>query len=97
MLLNYSYPGNIREMENIITKLYVFKEEQVEKTDLPAELNQSNEEKPFNIEYVEKEHIERVLTIFKGNRTKSAQAIGWSYNTLNNKVKKYKLGYLIKE
>ena len=42
MLLNYSYPGNIREMENIITKLYVFKEEQVEKTDLPAELNQSN-------------------------------------------------------
>ena len=45
---------------------------------------------------MEKEHIERVLAIFKGNRTKSAQAIGWSYNTLNNKVKKYKLGYLIK-
>lgn len=97
MLFNYSYPGNIREMENIITKLYIFNEEQVEKTDLPLELNQSNEEKPFNIEYVEKEHIERVLTIFKGNRTKSAQAIGWSYNTLNSKVKKYKLGYLIRE
>jgi DNA-binding protein Fis len=50
-------------------------------------INQKNEEKPLNIEHVEKEHRERVLTIFKGNRTKSAQAIGWFYNTLNNKVK----------
>tara|TARA_B110000285_G_C15142247_1_gene631741 strand:- start:8118 stop:9554 length:1437 start_codon:yes stop_codon:yes gene_type:complete len=97
MLVDYTYPGNIREMENIITKLYVFNEEQVEKTDLPAELNQSNDEKPLNIEHVEKEHIERVLQIFNGNRSKSAEAIGWAYNTLNNKVKKYKLGYLIKD
>ena len=97
MLVNYSYPGNIREMENIITKLYVFNEENVEKTDLPIELNQSNEQKPLNMEYVEKEHIERVLKVFNGNRSKSAKAIGWSYNTLNSKVKKFKLGYLIKD
>lgn len=97
ILLDYTYPGNIREMENIITKLYVFNEDQVEKTDLPKELNQSNEEKPLNIEYVEKEHIERVLKIFNGNRSKSAKAIGWSYNTLNNKLKKFNLSYLIKE
>ena len=45
ILLDYTYPGNIREMENIITKLYVFNEDQVEKTDLPKELSQSNEEK----------------------------------------------------
>ena len=75
----------------------MFNEEQVEKTDLPAELNQSNDEKPLNIEYVEKEHIERVLKVFHGNRSKSAEAIGWAYNTLNNKIKKYKLGYLIKD
>lgn len=97
ILVNYTYPGNIREMQNIITKLYVFNEEQVEKKDLPAELNQSNEEKPLNMEYVEKEHIERVLKVFHGNRSKSAEAIGWAYNTLNSKVKKYKLGYLIRE
>ena len=96
-LVNYTYPGNIREMENIITKLYVFNEEKVEKTDLPIELNQSNEQKPLNMEYVEKEHIERVLKVFNGNRSKSAEAIGWAYNTLNNKVKKYNLNYLIKE
>mgnify|MGYP006097070463 CR=1 FL=1 len=84
-------------MENIITKLYVFNEEQVEKTDLPIEINQSNVEKPLNIEHVEKEHIERVLQIFKGNRSKSAEAIGWAYNKLNNKVKKYNLGHFARE
>ena len=54
-------------------------------------------EKPLNIEHVEKEHIERVLQIFKGNRSKSAEAIGWAYNKLNNKVKKYNLGHFIRE
>ena len=48
------------------------------------------------MEYIEKEHIERVLQIFKGNRTKAAKAIGWSYNTLNSKIKKYELNYFIK-
>ena len=95
-LVNYTYPGNIREMDNIITKLYVFNEEKVEQSDLPNELNQKNEERPLNIEYIEKEHIERVLQIFKGNRTKAAKAIGWSYNTLNSKIKKYELNYFIK-
>ena len=59
----------------------------MDKNDLPSELNQKNEDKPLNIEHIEKEHIERMLRIFKGNRTKSAQAIGWSYNTLNNRLR----------
>ena len=34
-LIRYHYPGNIREMENIIESLYVFAEDQVNMADLP--------------------------------------------------------------
>ena len=38
-----------------------------------------------------KEHIKKVLTHFKGNKRQSAIAIGWTINTLNSKIERYKL------
>jgi transcriptional regulator with PAS, ATPase and Fis domain len=35
ILLNYPYPGNVRELENIISRLYVFNEDQVSAEVLP--------------------------------------------------------------
>ena len=43
----------------------------------------------MNWEFVEKEHIERVLKHFNGNKRQTALAIGWAINTLVSKMEKY--------
>lgn len=91
VLLNYSYPGNVRELENIISRLYVFNEELVTASVLPKRLSQAHMEKPMHISYVEKEHIEKVIKYFKGNKRQSSIAIGWAINTLMSKIEKYNI------
>jgi transcriptional regulator with PAS, ATPase and Fis domain len=91
VLLNYSYPGNVRELENIISRLYVFNEELVTASVLPKRLSQAPMEKPMHISFVEKEHIEKVLKYFKGNKRQSSIAIGWAINTLISKIEKYNI------
>jgi transcriptional regulator with PAS, ATPase and Fis domain len=89
ILLNYSYPGNVRQLENIISRLYVFNEETVTAEVLPKRLKQAPSDQPMNIEHIEKEHIIRVLKHFKGNKRQTAIAIGWAINTLVAKMEKY--------
>jgi transcriptional regulator with PAS, ATPase and Fis domain len=67
VLMNYSYPGNIRELENIIARLYVFNEDRVAVDVLPKRLFQDAMNKPMNWDYIEREHIVRVLKHFEGN------------------------------
>ncbi len=92
VLMNYSYPGNIRELENIIARLYVFNEDRVAVDVLPKRLFQDAMNKPMNWDYIEREHIVRVLKHFEGNKRQTALAIGWAINTLVAKMEKYGLG-----
>jgi|LauGreDrversion2_6_1035139.scaffolds.fasta_scaffold02966_1 transcriptional regulator with PAS, ATPase and Fis domain len=89
ILLNYTYPGNVRQLENIISRLYVFNEETVSADVLPKRLKQRPSDQPMKMEYIEKEHMIRVLKHFKGNKRQTALAIGWSINTLAAKMEKY--------
>ncbi len=91
-LLNYTYPGNIRELENMIARLYVFNDERVTADVLPKRIFQEPVDQPMNWEYVEKEHIQKVLKHFDGNKRQTAIAIGWAINTLVSKMEKYGLG-----
>lgn len=88
-LLSYTYPGNIRELENMIARLYVFNEERVGVDVLPKRIFQSPVDQPMHWEHIEKEHILRVLKHFNGNKRQTAKAIGWVINTLVSKMEKY--------
>lgn len=91
IMLDYHWHGNVRELENVIESLYVFNEERADKKSLPPRLLESENEKPLHWEFVEKEHIKKVLSICKGNQNKAAEAIGYSINTLRSKLKAYDL------
>ena len=89
LLIAYGYPGNIRELENLIERLYVFTEGKVLVNDIPRFIKQNDNEKSLLLEDVEKRHIKYVLEIYNGNQTKTAESLGIVINTLKNKMDKY--------
>ena len=92
ILLDYPFRGNIRELENVITNLYVFCEGEIQVSDLPRKLSQksANNEASFKWKDVEKALIVKTLDFYKGNQTKANEAIGFgSINTFRSKVKEY--------
>jgi transcriptional regulator with PAS, ATPase and Fis domain len=91
-ILNYPFPGNVRELENLVESLYVFCEDDISQTNLPQRFNEIPEEISFKWQDIEKNHIERVLMFFKGNQRQTFLALGYgSINTLRKKIKEHKI------
>jgi len=91
-LMNYDWPGNIRELENLISYLFVVtNKEVIEIDDLPDYLiNLSRELTYKNHNYKsEKDIILEHLEIFDFNQNKTAQSLGIHRTTLWRKMKRY--------
>ncbi len=89
-ILAYRFPGNIRELENLVQRLLVFSEGSILKTDLPTFIQQPDPENSFRWKDVEKAHIQKVLHFTRGNKRQTMKLLDYgSPNTLTNKIKEY--------
>jgi len=106
VMKGYSWPGNVRELRNVIERVMLLETEDVILPQhLPRELFSAapaqsaldlesrirRESRVPTMEEVERMAIEHALRVLGGNKTKAAQALGISRQTLRTKVKQYGL------
>ena len=102
-LVQYDYPGNVRELENAIERAVTLAEHgEITHLDLPPSFRQAPVRllpeghafpysESLSLAQLEAEHIRRVLVHFAGNTTKAARSRGVSRSTLWRKMKEYGL------
>ncbi len=92
-LCRYVWPGNVRELRNILERAMILCQGQVITASfLTLPVRQTPEKgEPLTLDEVERQHILNVLESTGSNRTKSAQLLGISRSTLNEKIKSYGL------
>lgn len=91
----YDYPGNVRELENIIERCVALAMDNViGPDDLPSSLVKHDKKgiPVLNdvLERAEQEFIKQVLKETKGNKTRAAEILGISRKTLWEKLTRYK-------
>jgi transcriptional regulator with PAS, ATPase and Fis domain len=103
VLLNHDYPGNVRELENIIEHaLIVCQGKIIERNHLPLSLQAgialplaAEEKRPFEkeMELSEKTIILDMLRTYNWNKGKTAAALNINRSTLWRKMKKYNISH----
>jgi len=96
-LLRYDYPGNIRELENIIERASVItRNDVIGRADLPisiqepeAEDNSNNTDLSVVVERLERRLIKEALARSGGVQTRAAEHLGITERNLRYKLKKY--------
>lgn len=99
-LYNYSWPGNIRELRNVIESAVVLcKNGIIDIDDLPPHivneedsLNILKIELPTTMKNIEKKAIISTLRITNGNKSKAAELLDLNRKTLHTKIAEYEIG-----
>ncbi|NWF82739.1 MAG: sigma 54-interacting transcriptional regulator [Bryobacteraceae bacterium] len=90
-LRSYSWPGNIRELKNLMTRLALENEDShVGSIQFaPSREFGDGSGSPSSLEEIERDAIFRALEASGGNQTKAAAMLGISIRTISRKLKSY--------
>jgi DNA-binding NtrC family response regulator len=97
LLESYNWPGNIRELRNVIERAVILcSGNRIHASDLPLggsetwESGKPDEAEQFlSLDEVEKLYIQRILTATGNNLSRGAEILGVTRTTLYNKMRKY--------
>lgn len=101
-LKDYHWPGNIRELQNVLERAYILSDRMIiEEVSLleesrPAIVEEAADDSmdienfmDVTLDQLEKSHICRILNHLGGNKTKTAKSLGITVKTLYNKLHSY--------
>ena len=93
LLMNYDFPGNVRELENAMERAVVVgKGRQILPEDLPILCHEPlHSPRNNSLKEVEKAHILQILTNYDWNIARSAKILDIDRSTLYSKIKRYGL------
>jgi DNA-binding NtrC family response regulator len=92
LLQNYDFPGNIRELSNILERALILSADgKIDADGFPAALHNAapTKEKWPNLADIEERHIKETLKFTKGNKSKAAKLLGISRKNLYEKLARF--------
>lgn len=91
-LLAYRWPGNIRELQNVIERAVILSGSVIDVLQLSLEINQEEVDAATGLlKFGERELIRKTLAETGGKRRKAAEILGISLRTLQYRIKEYSL------
>ncbi len=93
-LIAYHWPGNIRQLENMIERAYTMGTgEMISAADFSTEIRSSQPEDIAiqSLKDVERQHIINAILHCKGNKREAARLLGIGKSTLYNRISEYKI------
>jgi len=94
-LQNHLWRGNIRELKNMIERTLILSDADILSGDiLPFELESNSQplkNAVFDLETIEKLHIQWILKHTRGNKTEAARLLGIGLTTLYRKIEEYNI------
>jgi two-component system response regulator HydG len=87
LLMTYAFPGNVRELQNLIEGAVSLAEGAIDAALLQNLMGGSEDETthPFDLATMESRHIERVMRLVGGNKSSAARILGIDRRTLQRR------------
>jgi len=89
VLQRYDWPGNIRELENVIQRSVIMCDKVIEIEHLPNALKFNinfSSEQLVSLKEMQKQYIKKVLSVTNNNKTKAAEILGIDRKTIRQKL-----------
>jgi transcriptional regulator with PAS, ATPase and Fis domain len=97
-LINYNWPGNIRELQNAIERAFTLSGDEIDANSLPPRVRDAASQTATmrdpdglrpTLEEIERRHIFETLAAVNQDKARAANILGIDLSTLYRKLKRY--------